>query len=802
MRGEAGELAVIRQGSQVIAKNNLFQVNFNLSKGTWTYTDRAGYQIIQNAYTKVVLSDGTVLTTLDSGTSEFMTDPITEDEFGIHQPITFSHQAEGHGLRLHLYLNCYHKKPYVILTVGVENLSGAPIGLEQVTLIDVSPHRGKSQGVVDLGGVPSGYHVFLNMNTPVSHGVREIYDGFRVNLESSTESCYDGVLYDTESKRSLVFGFLSFQKWWSAIQVGYDAQTQSGKAEQHGINHWALYHKCENHRCPPGEEVRSAPVYLNFANPVAESYQLYTELVAKRMKAKPLDRVFSGWRAFANRQEPISAERVAQQIDQIAKNPSYYPLIPGGFEYIQIENDWEQSVGSYEVNRQHFPDGMKSVVDGIHSKGLKAGIRFTPFCVDITSELLQTHPEYFLQEPHEKKPAILVLPEDSGVEVALLDVSHPGAQAHLRERVQQLTDEWGYDLIKADLFAYAIGPMADVENFVWHDQSLTSVELYRLGVQLLNQMVQESKSEVILGAYNTCNGPSIGGFSLNEVLSGYGGYIGEGLWNERHGIKQIANACAAHLPMHGTAWTNELGTLVIDEPRPLNEALVAITIAALSGSIVTCGDDLTSIKPGRAALLSKILPLVGKAAMPADLYENTFPQIWNLRVSSPDESWNVVGVFNWSDQMEEVDFSLESLGLDRSKYYLVHDFWDRQFLGVVRDRLTLFDVPSRSVKLVCLRAEKDVPQLLATDIHFTQGSVEVQSAGWDRHSQSFLAVCKPPRHSKGTLFLHVPEGYVPATTACYGSNYHFHWKKPIYELEFSPTADLVHVSVQFARTSG
>ena len=67
MKEEAGDLAISRQGSQVIAKNKLFQINFDLSKGTWNYADKTGYSIIRDAYTKIILQDGTVLTTLDPG---------------------------------------------------------------------------------------------------------------------------------------------------------------------------------------------------------------------------------------------------------------------------------------------------------------------------------------------------------------------------------------------------------------------------------------------------------------------------------------------------------------------------------------------------------------------------------------------------------------------------------------------------------------------------------------------------------------------------------------------------------------
>ena len=801
MKEEVGDLAISRQGSQVIAKNKLFQINFDLSKGNWNYIDKTGYNVIRDAYTKIILQDGTVLTTLDPGSSEFITNPTTEDESGVYQPITFSHQPEGHGLETCLYLKCYPKKPYVVLTVGVKNTQEKPISLEQISTIDVSPHNGNARGGVYLGGAPSGYHTFLDMNTPTASGLKEIHDGFRINEDASTTSCYNGVLYDTESKRSLVFGFLSFQKWWSAVQMGYDSGTQRGKEENHGVNHWALYHKCENHICRQGEEVYAEPVYLNFAHQGWEAYNHYAEMVRHRVKPKSLNRVFSGWCAQDSEEGPVNAAEISQQIEQITKNQLSDPSIPGGFEYVQIGKGWEVSIGSYQADEERFPNGMKSVADQIHAKGLKAGIRFAPFCVEVNSELLKTHPEYFLQEHNKKKPASIVLPED-GLEVVVLDVSHPEAQAHIRENARKLIDEWGYDLIKADLLAYAIGPLAELNNFVAHDASLTAVELYRLGVQLLNQIIDENEKEVVLAACNTCRGLSIGDFVLNETSSGYGGYIGEESWESPQGLRPIANAHAAHLPMYGNAWTNEFGTLTINEPLPLNEALIAITMAGMSGGVVTCGDDFKTLKPERAELLGKIFPLIGESAIPVDLYESKFPQIWNLPVTSPYESYNVVAVFNWTDIKADVDFTLDSLGLNRSRYYLAHDFWNREFLGNVRERVTLFNIPSRSVKLLCLRAEQNVPQLLATDIHLTQGAAEVLSAGWDKRSQSFLVVCKPPRRSKGTLFIHVPQGYAPAAIACYGADYHFHWDRQIYEIEFNSSTALVQFSVQFAKTSG
>jgi hypothetical protein len=794
---QPGDLAVTRQGRFVVTQNQQFQVRFNLLKGTWNYIDQAEQIIIRNAYAKVTLKGGTVLTTLDDGVREFITDPLTEDEFGVYQPVRFSHESEARGIRTNLYLNCYSKAPYIILAVGVENLGDRPVAVEQITLIGISDQNRDSQGRVHLGGEPSDYHLFLNMNPSFVSGVQEIYDGF----ESPPQACYDGVLYDKSSEKAFVFGFLSFQKWWSSIEVGYNSPNSSNnRSENRGINQWSLYHRCEQHLCRPGEEMRTETAYLNFSEQATASYQTYTKMLAKRMTARELEHVFSGWSAYPNDEQTLLGEKyIVEQVEQLVQNPLFYPPSPGGMEYIQLESGW-QSAGSHEINPQGFPNGMKWVVEQIHAKGLKAGIRSDPFCVAAESGLVRRHPEFFLKD-NRNRPATVILPGGAS-EIAVLDVSHPGAQAYIRNHLRQLVDEWGVDLVKTDLLSYTIGPMAELDRFRWHDRSLSVVELYQLGIKLLNETIQESQRDVILSACQTGSGPSIGGFSLNRPISSNRGYLGEALWEERAGLKQVIAAYAPYLSMHGTLWTNEFGSVAVNEPRPINEVLVALTAAALSGGVVTCADELTTLKPSRAELLASLFPLIGRAATPVDVFQNKLPQVWSLPVEAAYDAWNVVGVFNWKDQVDDAEFALDTLGLEPSTYYLVHDFWNRQFLGTARGRVTLVNMQPRSAKLLCFRKETQNPQLLATDIHFTQGGVEVLSAGWDERSQSFLVVCQPPKYSKGTLFIHVPEEYLPSGLACYGAKYQFSWKQPIYELTLHPTTDLVNASIQFSKTSG
>lgn len=815
-----GDIGVSRQGNLAVISHNKFQIQFNFSKGTWDYIDDTGHTIIRDGCTQITLNDGSTVKTEDAGTREFITELPKTDAFGTYHQIRFSHEATDKHIRLNTYLNFYTEHPYILLKVGVENLKRAPLELDSLTLLAVSTKR----GAVNLGGTPSDYHLFVNM-PPTAPGVsRRLYDGFLLNGNDTTYPCHDGALHDTDSQRTLVFGFLTAEKWWPRIQVGYEAK----KASASGVNPWALYHQCEQQQCHFGEEVTSESVYLNFVGGTVETYQHYTELVAAQNNAQKTEQIVSGWRLSATQGE-LNADSILEQTNRLAKSSLFQPSYRSGIRYIQLESDWQSRLGDYTLNAEDFPDGMQTVVNQIQEKGFKAGTRIDPFCAALDSELVQKHPDYCLQvsnpvvrarpAPRQRnrarttkrynsekgrnqfRPASIHLP-GSGKEVALLDVSHPDAQAYIRKQIKQIVDEWGYGLIKADFSSYTTGMMFSTHNLKWHDSSLTSAQLYRQAIQLLKDAVSETEKEVLLAGYNLIAGPGVGSFPLNFPLLRHKPTNESDAWHHQKGTKHRLSRQAAQLREHNTLWSQVFGELSVDEPRPINEAIVEMTAAALSGGAIFCADNLATLKPTRAKFLTKIFPLTGKVAKPVDLYEAPFPRIWSLPVSTPHETWNLTAVFNWKDHDDDAYLELKALGLAESKGYLVHDFWMSQYLGQVSHSLTLLNIPPRSVKLLCFREEQKVPQLLATDMHYTQGSVEILSAGWDSQSQNYLLVCKPLRLAEGTCFIHVPEAYLPIGISAYGSDYRYSWDKPIYKLTFRPTETLVHASIGFAKTSG
>ncbi len=862
------KLVVSRRGEFVVLNHQEYQIEYNLSKGTWNYKDKTGKTIIKNGFTQINLSDGTAIKTLDDGYRKFLTEPMKTDAYGISQTLKFSYEtiatykqrqstsnkntdkenihptqgasreitteksnvSEDTGIRIYTYLTCYADHPYILLKVRAENTNTKPILISNITLIDISGQYGSIQ----LGGHPSQYHLLLKM-PPISPSAsvrHKIYDGFELNQDNTLQPCQEGILYDTDSKRSFVFGFLTAKKWWPRMHIGYKIPKRK---TQQGLTKWSLYNDCENMECQSGEAFSSEIGYLDFSDEAHTSLERYTERIAAEHKVHTLqssqhistindtplnddtEKTVTGWTfSTENIQEQFSAKSIKEQTDFIAKSPIFNPNLSGGIEYIQLENGWQQEAGYLSLSKEDFPDGMSAVVEQLHADGFKAGICIDPFCIDMNSELIKKFPDACLRfkkstqtnskeikhnQAQVNEPIEVYLP---GREKALtiLDASHPEAQKHIRKVVTKLVNEWSFDLIKADFSSYTCGLMAVAPNAKWYEKTLTSTELYQHAICLMTEVIESTKKDVLLAGYNVIECASIGSFQLNYPLLRQKNVDNNDTWHQQNGTKHRLSRYTGYLNSHNTLWHQIYGELTVDQPRPVNEAIVEMTAAALSGAAVLCANTPNMFSTQRAELVAKLFPLSGIAATSVDHFDEPCPQILHLPVITQRESWDLIGIFNWKDQQNDVHLNLEAAGLNSDKDYLVHDFWMRQYLGVVSKNVTLLNIAPRSAKLLCFRKEQPTPQLLSTDIHYMQGSVEILSAGWDEYSQSYLIVCQPPRSTKGTLFIHVPEEYIPIGVSAFGSDYQYSWDKPIYQLTFNATDSLIQASIQFMKTTG
>ncbi len=121
----------------------------------------------------------------------------------------------------------------------------------------------------------------------------------------------------------------------------------------------------------------------------------------------------------------------------------------------QIDDGYETKVGDWDIDEKKFPNGLKPIVDKIHSQGLNAGLWYAPFAAQFNADIVKAHPDWLVRDKHNRK---LV----SGVAWGgffALDFEKEEVRDYIKAYFDKVFDEWGFDMVKLDfLYAAAILP--------------------------------------------------------------------------------------------------------------------------------------------------------------------------------------------------------------------------------------------------------------------------------------------------------------------------------------------------------
>jgi hypothetical protein len=247
------------------------------------------------------------------------------------------------------------------------------------------------------------------------------------------------------------------------------------------------------------------------------------------------------------------------------------------------------------------------------------------------------------------------------------------------------------------------------------------------------------------------------------------------------GIKPTVRTVARRYYLHERVWINHPDMIFFRPPVTQSEALSFVSLVAMSGGVVKLGERVSEMTTFGVDAYRRLLPVYGKSGRPIDLFLRELPEVWDLKVARPFETWDIVGLFNWGVNMDltmnpygmmpegprTVSVDLSSLGLDPGKEYLAYEFWTGKFLGTKRGKLALYLEP-RTANLIALREKNGRPQLLDTNRHFTMGGEDIESLEWNEETLE-LKVCLTA--NTGTMwkgkefpFVHRLALYVPEAT--------------------------------------
>ena len=362
------------------------------------------------------------------------------------------------------------------------------------------------------------------------------------------------------------------------------------------------------------------------------------------------------WYCFGPR---VTAQNILENLDAIQKK------IPG-LKYIQIDDGYQPAMGDWLETGPAFGGDIRKVLDAIKVRGFEPAIWIAPFIAEKDSRIFQQHPDWFVKDT-DGSPLRSDKVTFGGWRRGpwyVLDGTHPDVQAHFEHVFSTMNREWGVTYFKLDALFWGA-----IHGGRFHDPKATRIEAYRRGMQAI---LTGAGNSFILG----CNHPIWpsaglihGSRSSNDIKRAW----------ER--IKTTAQQNLLRNWQNGLLWWNDPDAVCLAGDLPENEFLFHATAIYATGGMVLSGDDLTQIPETRLAMLKKLLPPTGVAAV-GDV------------VKLPDKQ--MFCIFNSSDRPSDTIVRFE--GRPR-----VCDFWTDESLG--RRRELKLTVPAHSARLLeCVRA--------------------------------------------------------------------------------------------------
>jgi hypothetical protein len=483
---------------------------------------------------------------------------------------------------------------------------------------------------------------------------------------------------------------------------------------------------------------------------------------------RPIDRMRcpkapTGWMSWNTYFDKAGAEDNLNE----AKIGAKY-LLPFGCEFWSIES-WQGNSDllpvcdfynmDLEVNEKQFPKGMKKLADDIRALGFRPGLWMAPFGTG-NKAFYDAHKNWFL---HYKNGS----PIHSWNGQYTLDPTVKEAREHLKNIFRKASREWGYEFFKID------GMSGRNHGYCAHLYERPEVRAcfkdpscpnpFELCVQAFREGIGDDR------VFLACQGHSSGAEAAYADASRLGADIVHP--NEPVTWSNVLNQgrCLINQVFtHNIVMVADPDTLLVHD-LPLEEARTSATIVALPGQLTFFGDKLAGLSGEQMKILQQTLPVAD--VLPVNLYPSfAILPVWNLRVSHEKlGDYNVVALFNWSDEVQTISATAAELGIDAAADYTGYEFWTEK--AVPFDKNTgkiAVEVPAHSVRVVALHSLQTVPQWIGSDRHIAQTGMEITSCAWNPAGRALEGKMYLVGTFPLTMRLRVPPGYAYSNIACKG----------------------------------
>ncbi len=487
------------------------------------------------------------------------------------------------------------------------------------------------------------------------------------------------LIYNRQSRQSLFVGALTSEKWMTVLRLktndkkdeitGYEVDS-TGTTELLKEN--SLRDSPEEDRVELSLPVQRAQSLSSerVAVSLSSNYHAQLEAYGDAIRRLHSPRVGAptpiGWWSWTAYYFGLTEGPALTNADFLAQH-----LRDSGYTYFHIDEGYQFARGDYTTPvATKYPHGLKNLERKVQSLGLTPGIWTAPFEVSERSSIFANHKDWLVHNAQGEPIHAGWVTEPPETDKRLdqlyvLDTTNPAAQQYMREMYSTLTKDWGVRYIKLDFMDDTA-----IEGYYYRPHT-TALEAQRIGLQVIREaagddVLLDKDGSVMLNPVGLVDTGRIScdtGHSFEASRDAAPGIAARYYMNRNFYIADpdafsVSRASSAAQGDHGGPKT-----------LTLDEAQVAIALAAVSGGMYEIGDDLPTLflDADRMNLLQNrdLLNMVrlGRAARPLDLMsyapEDEMPSVFLLRESKRQA---ILAVFNWTKNERERRLSNAELG--------------------------------------------------------------------------------------------------------------------------------------------
>ncbi|HEY3357313.1 MAG TPA: alpha-galactosidase [Polyangia bacterium] len=754
-------LAACGSGGDVVSlkiENDWIRIDVTPADGAFNLNDKRTFASLKRVHlaADVVTSAGE---RLDTTLGRTMSCRVDEDPARV---LVTCDGTTGAGFAAQLSLAVPKDRAGLVrLGASFTNATAAPITVRRFYSFRTAASEG---GSVLLGNdaktvrvLQNGSDEILDFYVAAYPGDTPLTDRDQIGIAGvSTYSNGSAIAHDLTAGASLLVGVLDLD--WAVPQIAFAGSPQAkpiGMATPM-TELWAEARFGGDVPVAPGAQVSlgTTLLVLGAATPF-DALETYADEVAAARGVTLPPAPLSGWDSWyvGSATTDLSEAGIATSAAGLADR-----FGPYGLASMELDEGWQDEWGDWNA-RATFPSGMAATAAAIKAQGLTPELWIAPVAAKESSQLYRDHPDWFVAKDDYGR---FLVPADTHG----LDLGRPETLALVQElgaRVQG----WGYDAVKMDFVYYALlGQYAPAVG-------RTRTSLYR----------------EIVGAFRDALGPGVYLTNISQAYLNYGLAHGFRLglddwpcWEggdctgdhpnnggiQAQGIKPQVRMAARRYWMNGRIFWNHQDQIFFRD-LTLDEARAWVSVAGLSGGMVSLGEDPAALTDEQVDAYRRILPLTGSTARPLDLFTREFPEQWAV---STGPGTAVVGLFNWGRNVDlsrnpsveradgepvTHDVDLAALGLDATASYLAYELWTDTLLGPVSGSLTL-EVPPHAGRVVRLVPRTTNPTYVGTNRHILMGPGFVTNPGYTVATGTFAAEVLTTPGFAHVIVLAVPAG--------------------------------------------